>query len=272
MQLLLSFCCISSALAQHATGSRQELMVDKLGFSTYTATIVPNGSLQLETELSYFRNNRQHFYMLSANLPAAKLRYGIIRGLEINAGTALTYTDTRFRITDKTCLFCHWQYAKDYVTAGLKATLLRYHEGRGLLSVVGETYIPRTIGLGVESILDLPTIQIVNADRINDRLGYILNLGATFEYDREAFDFFDIRSAVTYEPMEWGIIFLALNHRYEVNPNRGYNTQAEAGFLFSPHATLQVQTAIGLRLVDNLYTNDFSGKIGLAWMPHLFGK
>ena len=271
VQLLIFISCVVPSFAQEKE-HLNPLMVGRLGFKTYTATTVPRASVQPETEFSFFRNYGRYIYTNSASLPQLNLRYGINNRLEVSAGTSFNYYTTRFQATGKACLFCRTQYAKDYITVGFRANILRYHEGSGLLTIVGETYIPGTKAENVRSILYFPTLQLVNSDRLGDKFGYILNLGASIEHEKEIFDFIDLSTAFTYNMSEKANLFLALSHRFEIIPARVYYSVADAGFLYTLFPSLQLQAAIGKGLTDNFTTNDISAKTGLIWRTSLLMK
>lgn len=269
LYLLVVTCCISSVLAQDKRVDSQ-VMVDKLGFNTYTATTVPQGFLQLDTELSYFKNKGRYVYTTSAQLPKLNLRYGITNSFELNVGAALSYFNTRFTSTKRTCLFCQWQYSRDFVTAGFRTTLFRYREGEGLLTLIGETVIPGTISEGGRSTFRLPAIRLANSDRLSQDWGYTLNAGTGLEYEGALFDFLEVSAATTYYVEEESILFLSASHRRPFHASKPSATFADAGFLQTLGKQFQIQAAVGLGLSRNLATNDFSGKIGALWRPLLF--
>ena len=269
LQLFLFISCIYSTFAQEKE-SPDRMMVQKLGFNTYTAATLPRASLQAETEFTYLRNNKKYIYNISAGLPMVKLRYGITDRLELNIGTAFNYSTTRFRSSREPCLFCRTWYGNDYITAGFRANILRYNNGDGLLSLSGEFYIPGTKAEKVRSLMNLPRIQLVNSGRLGNKFGYLLNLGTGTEEGNAYFGLFNLGGTTTWYLSDKVTLFVGLIQQIkakpkEFGPTENSLTATDGGVLFSLLPNLQLQAAAGVSLFNKDQNPDFFAKMGIAW-------
>lgn len=122
-----------------------------------------------------------------ASFPDFRLRYGLFKGLEVRAGTRVgfAYRDVNLLpIADGDPILNYRNPTAvlhaDYLTIGIKARILSYHNKGGALAVVAESYLPVLRPAEAFGPSFLPTITLINSDNLSPSLAYIYKCRSHF--------------------------------------------------------------------------------------------
>lgn len=263
------------------------MLVDKLTNhiykSVYTATTVHEGTFQLDVDFVYivekfgYRNGTQY---KDGSLPDLKIRYGISEALELRAGTriAYSYQKVNFRssnfgadpilpsLQERSMLYT------DFLTLGIKANAFKYHQGKGLVSILAETYIPILRAPEAFGPTLPPTLTLINSTQLTNWFSYNFNAGASFNAGNADFSISDYNFSLTpiFKLMKPLSSYIGLSKIIAThNPNfHGFNFHV--GLLYSPTSTLQLRGSFSLEKNKNspneLNKGHYSN-LGLAWQP-----
>ena len=273
--------------SQDSSAVQQNLMVDKLSnhlqLSNYTATIVPKDAWQFDFDLVYISNKygeKDPTVFREASLPEVKVRYGLLKNLELRAGARLgySYRKTRFNpAADRDPIFinpyAYYELFSDYFTLGTKINLQTYNRGAGLVSLLAETYLPIFRAKEVRGLYFSPTITLINANQLKNWLGYNLNLGIFFDYHSSKHSSpnfikaYSLNISPTFIMSESFNSFIGVNLlSWPENSLSDFYAVYEMGLIYSPASPIQLRASLGTDKFS-LTNRSFRSSLGLAWRP-----
>lgn len=284
--LLLFILWSLSGRAQDSTQPQKTLLVDKLTNhiynSVYTASIVPEGLIQVDVDLVYLAENDKSRSSLtkfrSASLPELKVRYGISSQLEVRAGTRIGYAYQMIDLSPLstsdpvlTGLLEQSVIHTDYIVLGFKASLLNYNQQKGELSVLAEANLPVLRPKEAFGPAFYPNLTLINANQLNHWLGYNLNAGAIFNRENrdQLIGAYHLSISPTFVLTDYLGSYAGINKVFEANSQLAHfkGFTYTAGLLYSAAPSLQLRGSFSLQRRNAWSLNKYNYNLGIAWQP-----
>ena len=275
--VLISLFISTCSFAQDSPAPEPSLLPDRLTneiySANYSAGVMPPGALQLQADLVYISEKwGDDVKYRWGSFPDFRLRYGILKGLELRAGTriGLAYRDITFAPIGESDPILQFKnpYAMlhmDYVTLGLKARLLSYHRNQGTLTVLAESYLPVLRPSEAFGPSFVPTITFINADRISPFLAYTINAAAYFNYENrnELTQGFKLSLFPIFKLSTQAQLYLGAEGKFM---QAGFTSAGfHSGLLYAPGPAVQLKANFSTERSRNALFRNYQGQLGVAW-------
>lgn len=277
--LFISYASFGQEYASTSLSIQTDRITNNIYWANYSSAVLPKGALHLEADLVYIseRVGRKPYVSKYrfASLPDFRLRYGLLKGLEVRAGTRIgfAYRDVSpLPIGDSDPILIDFKNPtavlhSDYLTIGIKARILSYHNKQGALAVVAESYLPVLRPAEAFGPYHLPTITLINSDYFTSSLYYIINAGTLLSYDspKGLISRYRLSLFPVYALHERAHLYLGVEGNYAPFYQTFTSTSLHTGVIFIAGPGLQLKATFSTERWQQVLLRNYMGQLGMVW-------
>lgn len=277
--LIISFPAFGQENRFPSYSIQTDRITNNIYWGNYSSGVWPKGGFQVEADFIYISERvgrKPHVSKYRfASLPDFRLRYGLLKGLELRAGTRIgfAYRDVpppRMGEADPILINYKNPVAllhSDYLTIGIKARLLSYNNKEGVLSIVAESYLPVLRPAEAYGPHFLPTITLINSDNLTSSLSYIINAGTLLNYDspKEFISGYRLSLFPVYALHERTLLYLGVEGIYAPSYQTFTSAALHTGIIFMATHRLQLKATFSSERLQQVLIRNYQGQLGMAW-------